>query len=229
MSIVRTSCTLAGRELNTTTRSASCTASSISWVTKKMVLRSVCQIRSNSPRMMTRVTESRRAEGLIEIEDVGVDCECAGYLQPLLHAPREIGRIGIVRNPAGGPFEHSVRCASRVPRATSLDSPNPIFPSTVSQGKTPRSWKTRMRRGSGPADGFAVDGRLMPLGRRKKPPITFSSVDLPQPEGPTRQMNSPSATSRLISSSTDMLLPSRSNTMPSVPARNFPARQVGSQ
>ena len=33
----------------------------------------------------------------------------------------------------------------------SFDKPKPILPSTVSHGKTPRSWKTKMRRGSGPS------------------------------------------------------------------------------
>src|SRR5690348_2759295 len=37
----------------------------------------------------------------------------------------------------------------------------------------------------------------VPLVGRSRPPMTFSSVDLPEPEGPIRQTNSPGRTSRL--------------------------------
>ena len=57
-----------------------------------------------------------------------------------------------------------------------------------------------------------------------KPAMTFSIVDLPQPDGPSRQTNSPSPTSRLMSSSTLRLAPSRSNTMLIPSARSLAAR-----
>src|SRR3990172_9215221 len=73
-----------------------------------------------------------------------------------------------------------------------------MFCSTVSQGKTPFSWNTKMRRRSGPRTGSPSTSTAPALWRRK-PPITLSSVDFPQPEGPTMQTNSPRRTSRSTS------------------------------
>ena len=87
-----------------------------------------------------------------------------------------------------------------------------MLPSTVSHGKTPRSWKTKIRRGSGPRT-TSPSIRTSPLVGERKPAMVLSSVDLPQPEGPTMQRNSPFATSRLMSFSTGVLLPSRVNVM----------------
>ena len=44
--------------------------------------------------------------------------------------------------------------------------------------------------------------RISPAVMLSRPAIIASSVDLPQPEGPTRTMNSPSATSRSMPLST---------------------------
>ena len=88
------------------------------------------------------------------------------------------------------------------------DSPKPTFWSTVSQGNTPFSWNTKMRRGSGPVTASPCT-RTSPRVGRRKPPITFSSVDLPQPEAPTMQSISPGATSKLMSSSASTNSPGR--------------------
>src|SRR5580765_956613 len=63
--------------------------------------------------------------------------------------------------------------------------------------------------------------RTSPAVGAMKPAITFRMVDLPQPDGPSRHTNSPSPTERLMSSSTLMLPPSRSNTMPMPMARSL--------
>ena len=76
-----------------------------------------------------------------------------------------------------------------------------MFCSTVSQGKTPLSWNTKMRRRSGPRTRSPWVSTSPSVGARK-PPITFSSVDFPQPEGPTMHTNSPGLTSKRMRSST---------------------------
>src|ERR1044072_5232025 len=105
--------------------------------------------------------------------------------------------------------------------------PNPMLPSTVSQGNTPRSWNTKIRRGSGPVTA-SPSMRTSPLVGVMKPAITFRMVDLPHPEGPSRHTNSPSRTSRLMSSSTLMRAPSLSNAMQIRSARSlaFGARAI---
>ena len=51
--------------------------------------------------------------------------------------------------------------------------------------------------------------------------MMLSIVDLPHPEGPTRQRNSPFATSRLMFCSTGVVLPSRMKTMLRFSARSL--------
>src|SRR5277367_881505 len=70
-----------------------------------------------------------------------------------------------------------------------------------------------MQRGSGPFTA-SLSTWILPLVGERKPAIAFKSVVLPQPDGPSRQTNSPSATSRLIFSRTGVLLPSRLNVIP---------------
>ena len=76
-----------------------------------------------------------------------------------------------------------------------------MLSSTVSQGKTEFSWKMKMCRGSGSVTLWPSIW-ISPCVAARKPPAMLSRVDLPQPEGPTRQTNSPSPTSRLMSSRT---------------------------
>ena len=45
---------------------------------------------------------------------------------------------------------------------------------------------------------------IVPADTSSRPQISRSNVDLPQPEGPTKTTNSPSATSRLMSLSTSV-------------------------
>jgi hypothetical protein len=71
---------------------------------------------------------------------------------------------------------------------------------TFSQGNTPFSWKTMIRLGSGPVTGSPP--LTSPLVAAWKPPRMFSTVELPQPDGPTRTTNSPRRTSRLMPSIT---------------------------
>src|SRR5580658_2788317 len=84
-----------------------------------------------------------------------------------------------------------------------------------------------MRRGSG---ALTVSSSMVtdPLVEGRKPARTLSSVDLPQPDGPTIQTNSPTETSKLISSRAETLAPLRSYTLPRCCTRNlFPVRGSG--
>ena len=80
-------------------------------------------------------------------------------------------------------------------------SPNMMFCSTVSQGKTPYSWKITPRSRPGPAMG-RLSSVTRPAVGCTKPAMMFISVVLPQPEGPTMQMKSFSWTLKDTSSTT---------------------------
>ena len=92
----------------------------------------------------------------------------------------------------------SVRSAVATPRAS---RPSSTFCCTVSHGSSAKVWKTM------------VVSRLLPVSRSPRnstspsvgaisPAMQRSRVDLPLPLRPSRATNSPSATSRLMSSST---------------------------
>src|SRR3954468_3935038 len=75
--------------------------------------------------------------------------------------------------------------------------------------------------------------RSSPSVMSSRPAIIRSAVDLPQPEGPTRIMNSPSATSRLISltaskPSAKRLL-TRSRTISDIPSLSLSLDRAGGQ
>ena len=78
------------------------------------------------------------AKGLVEKENVGIDRQSAGDLQALLHASGKVGRISLLE--ALEPHQlHIVGDAVSRSSRESLERPKPMLPSTVSQGKTPRS------------------------------------------------------------------------------------------
>src|SRR5688572_9889248 len=81
-----------------------------------------------------------------------------------------------------------------------MAGPNSTLPVTVSQGNSAYSWKTTPRSGAGPVTG-RPSTRTVPVVGARKPATMFSSVDLPQPDGPSRQTSSRSATARSISAS----------------------------
>jgi hypothetical protein len=57
-------------------------------------------------------------------------------------------------------------------------------------GKSAYSWNTMPRSGPGPATG-TPSTVIVPLLGCEKPATALSRVDLPQPEGPSRQVNWP--------------------------------------
>src|SRR5690606_34654538 len=73
-------------------------------------------------------------------------------------------------------------------------SPNSTFLRTVSQGKSEYCWKTTPRSMPGLSMGLPSTS-TRPAEAGVKPAITLSTVDLPQPEGPMMETNSPGSTS----------------------------------
>ena len=80
-----------------------------------------------------------------------------------------------------------------------ISSANATFSLTVLFGRSLKSWNTTPRSMPWPVTGWPPI-RISPAAGAKKPAMVLSSVDLPQPEGPTSTMNSPSRISRLIPS-----------------------------
>ncbi len=75
------------------------------------------------------------------------------------------------------------------------------FSRAVSQGKRLGDWKTTARSGSAPST-FQPSRRIAPLEIGLSPAAIVSTVDLPQPEWPMSEMNSPLFTLRSKSSTT---------------------------
>ena len=103
---------------------------------------------------------------------------------------------------AGG---HEARCdALRKVRADSAfghfasSRPNSTFLRTLSHGNRAESWNITSRSGPGPFTALPSTVTA-PASGCSRPATRLSSVDLPQPDGPSRQMNSPSPISRSTS------------------------------
>jgi hypothetical protein len=78
--------------------------------------------------------------------------------------------------------------------------PSITFSITVLHGNSAFSWNTKaMSRGSGPCTGVAPTWTVPVVGV-SSPPMTLSSVLLPQPLGPIRHRSSPRAISSEVSS-----------------------------
>ena len=90
------------------------------------------------------------------------------------------------------------RCRASVASTPSNSSGRRIFSSTVRHGNRLGSWKTSAMRESS-------DRSTVPAVGSNSPAISLNAVDLPQPEGPTRDTNSPSAMFRSTRSSTGCL------------------------
>ena len=76
-----------------------------------------------------------------------------------------------------------------------------MFWLTVSQGKSACSWKTSAACPE-PVRGGAPPTSTSPAVGRSRPASRLSVVDFPLPDAPTRQTNSPGATTRSTSAST---------------------------
>ena len=98
-----------------------------------------------------------------------------------------------------------MRSAAGVPRAFMLNS---TFFCTVIQGNRPWSWNTIAVSGDGPSISLPATA-IWPEVGSSSPAIISSKVDLPQPERPSRQTNSPAPQVKSMprSASTASVLP----------------------
>src|SRR5262249_42000744 len=91
----------------------------------------------------------------------------------------------------------STRSAASTAATPRVERPKPTLASTLIQGNRPLSWNTIAFSTAQPG----ASTLMVPLVSCASPARMRSSVDFPQPEGPTMQRNSPGATCRSMSSS----------------------------
>ncbi len=103
-----------------------------------------------------------------------------------------------------------VRSSEPMPR---ILSPNSTLASTVFHGKSEWCWNTIPRSAAGRSTG-SPSTVSEPVVGRMKPAMALRSVDLPQPEGPSRHTNSPPATSNEIWRTASTRSPLRPKVMP---------------
>src|SRR5207249_1504310 len=194
--------TVPGRYVITTTRSASRRDSSMPCVTNTMVCFNSVQMRSNSSCIERRVNASSAPNGS-SINNIGASSASARASATRCRIPPERSFGKRSPKPRSASFPNSASAFSRAPGSPRICSPNATFSRTVIQGKSAYSWNTMARAGSGSWTGLPK-ARISPELGRVNPAMALSRVDLPQPEGPSRQTNSPAATSRSIRSKATM-------------------------
>src|SRR6185503_6842823 len=184
-------------------RSASASASAMSCVTNTMVLPVRCQISSRKPCMRRRVSASSAPNGSSISSTLGSTASaraickrwrmppesCDGNLRLCSFSPTIARYFSMIAGQS--PFGSlRTRSAKRT------------FSSTESHGRSaaPASWKNITRSRPAPRTG-APSKSTLPSLARSKPARMLSRVDLPQPEGPSRQTSSPCETSSWMPSS----------------------------
>src|ERR1022692_3475684 len=91
--------------------------------------------------------------------------------------------------------------------------PNRMFFLVVSHGNSIGVWNSMPRSGDGPWTGRPPTVTV-PSSLSRAPAAIRSRVDLPHPDGPSRQTNSPARTSRLIPARATVRRPPRRNVLP---------------
>ena len=185
--------------LNTTTRSASVSASSWSWVTSTNVMPESRWIRGELDLHLLAQLEVERAEGLVEQEHGGLVDQRAGQRHPL---PLAAGQGG------GRAVGHRLQAHGGQRRPGPLAPLGLAHPGDaqrvldVAQHRQVREQRVVLEDGVHVAlerrrggDVLAAQ-RTVPAVGRSKPAIIRSTVVLPEPDGPSSVTNSPSATSR---------------------------------
>ena len=189
----------AGRSLSTMTRDVSNKASSTSWVTRIAVKPAVCHSDTSSVCKLKRVSEFELAEWLIERQKARIVHQRTRERGALGHAARKLVRIGVCKAMQSDKIERGVDALLLLlENAARVEPGRNIVPDRRPR-KSVGSWKTRMREGSGrsTSDPSAV---MLPAVGCSRPEMSRSKVDLPQPDGPSKAMNSPAATERSMES-----------------------------
>src|SRR5690348_4528895 len=205
----------------TSTRSESCTASVRLCVISRVVCRSCCWIcRTLSP-SRSRVCSSRAANGSSISRMRGSDASVRAMATRWRMPPES--SAGYRRsNPARPTIVTKRRarsCRSRRPMPA-ISSGKATLSMTVRQGNVDSSWNTMPNAGCVPRTASPPTA-TRPSNSGIRPPMMLNNVDLPQPDGPMMETNSPCSTAndtRSTASSASSSTPKRL-TM-SVTARN---------
>lgn len=143
------------------------------------------------------------AEWLIERQKARIVHQRTRERGALGHAARKLVRIGVCKAMQSDKIERGVDALLLLlENAARVEPGRNIVPDRRPR-KSVGSWKTRMREGSGrsTSDPSAV---MLPAVGCSRPEMSRSKVDLPQPDGPSKAMNSPADTawhaSRLVTS-----------------------------
>ncbi len=137
-----------------------------------------------------RLVHQQHAGTVLGLAAGGRGRERAGQRDALAHAAGELVRalVALARRAGPATSSSSARCRrSRRPRPASCSGSSTLR-RAVSHGSSAASWNMN--------DGRAVPSDTSPAVGSSSPATRLSSVDLPQPDAPSRQTNSPGSTCR---------------------------------
>src|SRR5438552_1810650 len=188
-----------GFAFSTTTRSDIATASSMLWVTRRMlfVITSGDAHRSSTRSRIVRAVSTSRAENGSSMHSSSGSTASARARPTSCFIPRDSSR-GRARSYPESPTRPMYLSAflSRSRSGSPLaSSPTATLSMTVSHGKRAKDWNTIAARVLTPFS-RRPPTRTVPAEGRSTPATMRRSVLLPHPDGPTRERNSPSRTSR---------------------------------
>src|SRR5712691_269504 len=213
-----------------TTRSESSTASSTSWVTISTVLPVAATIRISSSCRRARVKASSEPNGSSSSRTLG-SIESARAMPTRCFMPPEISCGYLCPACPSCTSSRARRTRSFLAAffsvANTRSTASWTFSKQVSQGSREWFWNTTPRSGPGPVTSRSAS-RIWPSVGLSSPATTLSSVDLPQPECPISETNSPERMSRLISSSAQNGPFLVSNTMRTLSICRYPSLMLSS-
>src|SRR5580704_13328022 len=198
-----------GRGDITTTRSPSSTASGILWVMKSTVFFSPEHQRINSTFMVSRVMASSAPNGSSIRRIFGFRISARQIATRCCMPPESSNGYFLPKSDSSTSFNRS--CARAVVSAETSPlslAGSSTFSRTLYHGSNVAAWNTTETSSRGPWIGLPAMVALPPVGA-SSPARMRSSVVLPQPLGPTTEMNSPSATDRLTLDSATTPSPER--------------------
>ena len=190
---------------STTMRSASITASSMLCVTMKMALVGIFLLShssSSSPRRFSAVSTSSAEKGSSMNSTSGSTTSARANPTRCFMPPES--SLGYAVSKPSSPTVSSMRSArlrrstAATPRASSGAS---TFSSTVSQGNSAKLWKTMATFGDSSPSGLPCQNTAPDEGC-ESPLRMRSSVDLPQPEAPSKAMIFPGSMAKSVSPTT---------------------------
>ena len=133
-----------------------------------------------------------RRERLVHQQDIGIDRERAGEIDALAHAAGELAREIVLEAFEADEAAEDRACGafSGAPERPAISGPIIALANTVRHGSRLSLWNTKPR--SLPGSRTArPSSRTSPALAASSPATMRSNVVLPQPLGPTSEMNSP--------------------------------------